>query len=216
MRRYTVLAVDPSLTRTGIAVYDAPGQVLDGRVVLVPGQRRLLAALSGGERADGGLRWLWLEAAGHLPLDQPVISAVERPPPVKRGIGMAPTAAEREALRWIDDLARERARVLGVRYRKATPLRPQPQQWRAPIGLATHAPAGLSERKQDRSDWLKAQAVLLATLEVTRCAVPGAPITIDTDSAEAICLGSWAITSVGTLGTWFRAGAKPQPLRAAA
>lgn len=213
--RVSILAIDPSLTRTGIAIADAPSQMLADRLFLLPGERRLLAAISGGEKADGGLRHLWLEAASLLPLGQPWIAVVERPPPFRSGIGNAPLAAEREALRWVDDLSRERSRALRQRHRKLEPLRPRPGEWRSPLGLATSAPRGWSEKKQDRADYIKEQAVRLAGIEADERAAAGAPITIDTDSAEAVCLAIWVIRSVGITGTWFRPK-KPIALRAVA
>lgn len=214
MRTVTIIAIDPALRRTGIAVLECPAHETDGTLRLTAGQRRIVALLSGGERANGGLSWLFAEAAGHLMLGVPWLATVERPPPANMGQGRAPTVAERDALRWLDQLARERAAALGRRFQRPTILRPRPQEWRAPMGLATAAPAGFSARKQDRSDYLKAQSVRLAELEMRERGLD--PAALDTDSAEALCLGLWTIRNVGTTGAWFRRGGKPTPLRAVA
>jgi hypothetical protein len=209
-----IVAVDPSLARTGIAVLECPAVEQADRLVLAGGSRRIVALLSGGERADGGLSWLFVEATTYLTLGIPWIGVVERPPPTNKGQGRAPTVAERDALRWLDQLARERARALGRRFLTPTILRPRPGEWRAPLGLATRAPRGSSAVKRERADWLKAQAMRLAETELRERGADAAAL--NTDSAEALCLGLWAIRCVGVSGTWCRAGAKPVALRATA
>lgn len=209
-----IIAVDPALRRTGIAILEAQSREVDGRLCLDPSTRRIVALLSGGARADGALSWLFSEAAGFVTLGIPWLAAVERPPPANRGQGRAPTVAEHDAIRWLDGLARERAAALGRRYVRPTILRPRPQEWRGPQGLATSAPLGVGRTKDERSAWLKAQSVRLAELELRERRLD--LFELDSDSAEALCIALWAVRQVGPAGQWIRPMAAPVTLRAVA
>lgn len=137
-----------------------------------------------------------LSRAGHTQADsiavlrslvgaQSWVAAIEKPPPVKRGLRQAPSAAHQHWRDAIDLLAREQAFEGGWRYRKPDVRHPLPQQWRAPLGLPTR---GDRER-------LKACAVE----HVRRVLAPTYPVLardVTDDEAEAVCIASWLATVI--------------------
>lgn len=211
----TIIAIDPSLTRTGWAVLEAPQDTTGDRLRLVGGDRRILAYGSGAARREGSLRHVWLELASHVPIDRPWVACVEMYPPPRRGEGSAPIVARAEAVAWVESFARERAKALGQAYRRPLILAPKPGTWRPPLGLATHAPHLATRSKTERSAWVKAQAVALAKLEL-RDRYVGPDVELDHDAAEAVCLGTWVARCVGGVGAVVVAHgrtAKVEPLR---
>ncbi len=209
----TIIAIDPSLTRTGWAVLAAPIDPTADRLRLIGGSRRVLAYGSGAARAEGSLRHVWLDLASHVPIDRPWVACVEMFPPMRRGEGSAPIVARAEAITWVESFARERAKALRQAYRRPLILAPTPDRWRAPLGLATKAPHLARRPKAERSAFLKAQAVRLAELEL-RDRYTGPATALDHDAAEAVCLGCWALREPGSLGAYVRRkGAAPEPLR---
>lgn len=166
-----ILGIDPSMKASGVCAWDL-------------------------ERGPRSVEIVRLSRAGHTQADsiavlrslvgaQSWVVALERPPPVKRGIRQAPSAAHQHWKDAIDLLAREQAAETGTRYRKPDVRHPLPQEWRAPLGLPTRG---------DR-EYLKARAIE----RVRHVLAPTYPVLardVTDDEAEAVCIASWLATVI--------------------
>lgn len=188
-----VIAIDPSMTNTGVSVW-----LLESAVDVAPAhvRARCLLAASSPYRKRGGFEVL--QQAIVLALDAVVVSewigVVERPPHAKHGVRSAPLEAEHRWIEWLEELARTRAEAFGVRYRRPTIVRPDPTMWRAPIGLPTK---GVGATPLERRAWLKSKAKIRTAVEATqrKCAVL-LEAAADDDASEAALIGLWAVRCV--------------------
>ncbi len=193
MTACALIAIDPSMRRTGVSVWSYATDHATGRAI--PGTALLLLATSDTRRARDRYETLRHEVATVL-AGARWWAALERPPPAKAGPAHAPVAALRDWREWLHDLARTRAEVAGARYRRPTVVAPLPAAWRAPLGLPTAAPRGYGRTVDERRAWLKQRSI-------DYCArVLGAP-NLDDDAADATCLGAWALR-IAQLGKYLK------------
>lgn len=192
MTERAVIAIDPSLRRTGACVYRIAE---DGRLTLALAksdtykQRDRYANLRDElDSALGSAMWF---------------AVLEKPTP--RGGGLPPTAAFHDWQAWLQDFARSAAVELGASYRKPMILTPTASQWRSPLGLATRAPRGFTGTHDERRAYLKQQAVRFAKLVAGK--------DFDTDTAEAVCMALWALRLVQAGGMAPKSGGGFEPIR---
>ena len=164
-----VVAIDPSLTNTAIAVWYVDGAWTEAR----------LAGVRSAPRSEWSSLEAWVrEVLG----DRAWVGVVEKPPHVKVGGFCAPSVAVEHWRDFLGQLAQERALERDVRYARPTILAPLPSQWRAPIGLPSK---GIGRTQAARRAWLKARSIAFARLHEW-------PIAND-DEAEAAAIGYWAV-----------------------
>lgn len=164
-----LLSIDPSDSSTGIALWSMAPRVAPIRARLVDITKAGFTqdlAIDILDRMIGSARWR---------------AVIERPPPLKRGLGNAPTHAERFWLGVLDLLARRRCVRAGLKFRKPPIDRPNPGQWRGIIGIPIK---GVGSDRLARRAWLKAKAVeyLLRAHNI---------ILKQDDMAEAVCIGDY-------------------------
>lgn len=180
-----VIAIDPSMTSTGVAVWLNGGPGLPGHCSL---------AASSPYRQSTGFGALESAIRDLIEPDHSWIAVIERPPYAKHGVRAAPLEAEHRWVEWIERLARERAEAAGVRYRVPTIVRPDPSMWRAPIGLPTR---GIGATPLARRAHLKAKARLLVRNEADRTKNSVLlEASLDDDASEAALIGLWAMRCV--------------------
>lgn len=206
--RIFVLSVDPSETRTGVAGGPVDAEIVFGRLQMLPATRKIERLGSFRPRADGGFRDAMLEVASWVPAGLPWVPVIERPPPARFGAKASSIHAFKLWCAWVDAFARERVAAAGERYRRSdrSLLDPGPGDWRAPLGLPTRAPKGMLAPSA-RASWLKSHAVDYAIREAARFGPPGLLDGLgadDHDAAEALCIWTWAIRCVGSIGAWLR------------
>lgn len=194
-----VIAIDPSMTNTGVSVWlveKVPARVVEGLIVGGTAKPRCLLAVSSPYRKRDG--FAALQQAIVAELDHALVSewigVVERPPHARHGVRSAPLEAEHRWIEWLEALARSRAEAFGVRYLRPTIVRPDPTMWRAPIGLPTK---GLGATPLERRAWLKIKAKSRVVIEATQrqCAVL-LEASVDDDASEAALIGLWAVRCV--------------------
>lgn len=197
MVTHAVIAIDPSLRRSGIALWlsDVDGAWRCAYSDARPYRRGVgfgamvhevvQAVAANGDGLDG-----W-------------IGVIERPPPAKRGVRQAPTVADHMWIELLEHLARKRCEAAGEHFRHPMILRPEPSVWRAPLGLATRPPRGM-HGLAGRA-WLKEQAKRMCALEAkARDSAVLMEACQQDDQAEAALIGLWAIKCVVTPGVYLR------------
>ena len=163
-----ILGIDPSQKATGICAWDLDIGPTAVEVVRL--------ARAGHTQADS------IAVLRRLVGDAEWAVALEQPPPVKRGLRNAPSAAHQHWKDAIDLLAREQAAARGVRYRKPDVRHPLPNQWRKPIGLT-----------RGGRDYLKARAIAYVrdALAPRYLFLSLGDTDRGDDEAEAVCIASW-------------------------
>lgn len=196
---HAVIAIDPSMTSTGVAVWlcynvDAPSPVSARSALVSAADRRCVLATSSSYRKSSGFGALESAIRDAVHPSYVWIAVIERPPYAKHGVRAAPVEAEHRWVEWIERLARERAAEQGVRYRVPTIVRPDPSMWRAPIGLPTRGVGATPlARRIDLKD--KACALVRHEAQRTNSAVL-LEASIDDDASEAALIGLWAMRCV--------------------
>lgn len=202
---HALIAIDPSMRRTGVSVWSYETDPATGRAM--PGTTLLLLAASDTRRARDRYETLRREVATVL-AGARWWAALERPPPAKAGPAQAPVAALRDWREWLHDLARARAVDAGARFRKPTVAEPLPSVWRAPLGLPTAAPRGFGRTVDERRGWLKQRSIDFCARALK---APG----LDDDAADAACLGAWALrcAALGVYPVGTGARRRMEPIR---
>jgi hypothetical protein len=169
-----VVSIDPSDSSTGIGLWSvAPKSAPIGAFIekIDRAGYRQEDAIDKLDRKIGTAKWM---------------VALEHAPPLKKGLGNAPTHAEQYWLDALDLLARRRCERAGERFRKPTILRPEPAKWRSETGLPTHGPSG--DRLADR-EWLKQKAIERLK-RIHNLDVP------QPDMSDALNIADWAVRTV--------------------
>ena len=180
-----VIAIDPSMTSTGVAVWLNGGPGLPWHCAL---------ATSSPYRKSTGFGALEAAIRDAIEPSDSWLAVIERPPYAKHGVRAAPVEAEHRWVEWIERLARERAQAFGVRYRVPTIVRPDPAMWRAPIGLPTR---GIGATPLARRIDLKDKACALVRHEAQRTnSAVLLEASLDDDASEAALIGLWAVRCV--------------------
>lgn len=169
-RPLTFVAIDPSLTRTGICVLQVEARWHMDRLQ-VCFNRKILALLSDKFRErDGGFRALQTELALILSTQEWFVPVVEWPPPKRVGRKASSHEAASRWREWLFALA-------DARWRDANPglsrvpsvervlLDPYPQEWRGPIGIACK---GIGATEDERARYIKRQSMDYAWRELER------------------------------------------------
>lgn len=171
-RPLTFVAIDPSLTRTGICVLQVEARWhMDRLQVCFNRNRKILALLSDKFRErDGGFRALQTELALILSTQEWFVPVVEWPPPKRVGRKASSHEAASRWREWLFALA-------DARWRDANPglsrvpsvervlLDPYPQEWRGPIGIACK---GIGATEDERARYIKRQSMDYAWRELER------------------------------------------------
>jgi hypothetical protein len=194
-RPRVVIGIDPSAESSGVAAWGVGPDVLSCASIRA---ERVRLNRAGWTEANS------IELVDAMIADREWIACVERSFGLRgqhagRVTGSAPTFAEQHWLRVIDLLARSRAARAGLRYRKPLILRPRPQVWRGPLGLAVK---GVGRSEDERRAWVKAQAVRRLQL------MHGLHYD-NHDVAEAVSIAEYG-ARIGVLGYALRKGKAPQ------